>query len=889
MRAMSDEGGTVPVSDEAADYKPARYIQGAERDTNLGLDVNAWPVARTPLAGWDGSGVSFSRRVADRSGKFMAGEIDETLLRFPSAPLHGWQRLHEHHVNLESGSENFHSYRILSHPDFPSCERVKRIYLLHNGLNELQSMGLYYQLASHLIHSSEDSATVCVVRPFPGHLTRFPFEAFAETPLDRYLWDGSHLFRQFLRYMIETQWFLSAIVRRSSYRSLAGANLLGENVAPDDSRLRDDVLALKMRSAWLALHRESVDLLAIAHEKEDEAVTPKDAPEGVDPFRDAIVKLRTFLKLEGYLDLDGTFRVSDEEPSLHVIGYSLGGFSAQSVFMSWPFLVASCVTLLSGGALRELSPTAFAHAEEWQTVLHSLRYELDDAMMSGRHRDGRVPGRHGAPAGGSVPGGERPPEDGADDGLRKGIEPALFPYLKRTFYEVFQQEYRGSFQSRLRAFRQRMLFIVGGNDPIVHTHSVLDSAPPGGMNMLAIGGLGHFLDAKAQDDEESEQRSFWLPEIGRVIESFTRGAAEKQTIERPYTWLDEKMKFVSVPSDSDEEDGSDEGSEPKPYEVKRLSASERLAIGKDGALPGELFERYLDDLLARQAEGSRPPGLLFALRNEIPTMLLDDTKIHEHSALLNHDDVSIARYVQGVERRREKLLEHPDRVVLVLPWNAKRIWSKIDKYPGYPSQAEAAKGEPPMEVRMSEGQREKVPAPDRDEVWARCLKSCEEHASGIGSRSVRVFDGRRRLESKSGSSLHMLIGCASEAMKSSGIAQVPSLPDCWLWVSRRFLSLGEDEQVGVDAGIGKLVEVARTRCTPADRKKPFASIESALEEDELRLITVSRARYNPRFRGRVVVEPKALRDLLLHATLCLSASVPLGQFDLDSGEERLSD
>src|SRR6202035_5820908 len=114
----------------------------------------------------------------------------------------------------------------------------------------------------------------------------------------------------------------------------------------------------------------------------------------------------------------------------------------------------------------------------------------------------------------------------------------------------------------------------------------------------------------------------------------------------------------------------DDGEEDKGHNVKRLSASERLAIGQDGALPGELFERYLDDLLARQAEGNKASGLLFVLRNEIPTMLLDSQGIYEHAALLNHDDVSIARYAQSVEERRRLLLEKRERIALILPWNA---------------------------------------------------------------------------------------------------------------------------------------------------------------------------------------------------------------------------
>lgn len=62
---------------------------------------------------------------------------------------------------------------------------------MHNGLNELDSMGLYYQLASHLVRS--DSPTICVVRPFPGHLSRkhtpetqLALYASASVPLAKY-------------------------------------------------------------------------------------------------------------------------------------------------------------------------------------------------------------------------------------------------------------------------------------------------------------------------------------------------------------------------------------------------------------------------------------------------------------------------------------------------------------------------------------------------------------------------------------------------------------------------------------------------------------------------------------------------------------------------------
>ena len=46
----------------------------------------------------------------------------------------------------------------------------------------------------------------------------------------------------------------------------------------------------------------------------------------------------------------------------------------------------------------------------------------------------------------------------------------------------------------------------------------------------------------------------------------------------------------------------------------------------------------------------------------------------------------------------------------------------------------------------------------------------------------------------------------------------------------------------------------------------------ALRTEQLRIITVSRARYNPRFRGRLLVTPQSARKLLVHVAMCLSLS-----------------
>jgi len=832
-------------------YKKAAPIQVAERDFKLGLNCESWPLDREPErpSGWtmDSSGHWLSRIVDNEEGEAeektttanrvpekMQGPLRESILRFPSAPIHGLHRLHEYHVN-EGESENFHTYRVLSHPRKTRRTRVRRIFLMHNGLNETQSMGLYYRLASYLIHQDESRGTVCLLRPFPGHLTRSRFSGFAETPLDHYLWDGSHLFRQFLRYMIETQWLLSVIARRSSYRCISGLNLLAEHKDRQKSRLQDEILGEAIWKSWRSLHHASKRAVQDLHQNQKYA-TALSHPPPRESFDQAVTALRAMLNLEDKLtgDLDGNDAL---DPDIHTAGYSLGGFTAQSVFMSWPFLISSCSTLLSGGALRELAPTAFADPEEWQTVLHSLRYELDDAMLSGRYhfksnRRGSIEYGHVA-----------------------GIEFDLFLFLKSTFYEVFQQEYRGSVQTRLAAFRRRMLFIVGGNDPIVRPRSVLDSGPPDGINMLSIGGLGHFLEGRSRDEEEEQQRSFWLPEMGRLIDTLANEAALKMRQERERYWLDSKMNLP--PSESAANGGPEDFGK-----LDRMNAVERMAVDGDGALSADLFQRSLDDLLMR-AEMRR--GVLFILRNEVPTVLLDEAAIQQLAAGLHHNDPGIAKYIEGLRRRRGLILDNPERVSLILPWNVQAILENMDAHPGHPSQSEGAGGQMPRRVQPSA-------------TWKHFHKRCTDLAEE-SPHAIRICDGRLGVEKESGLPPVDTAALATAARNRLGIkdgahAVTPSLPDCWVWMSPEFLALDIDETLTVEAARRRLCKVV------PDEYGDEKVLGNRLKRDQLRIVTVSRSRYNPRFRGRIVLDPRAARTLLLHITLCIAVSVPFAEYDL---------
>jgi pimeloyl-ACP methyl ester carboxylesterase len=831
--------------------KKARPIRFDERDVQLRLDEPKWPpkgmAGPNTWAAQPDLGLLKRRVGQDENKRDLAIQLKERVLRFPSAPIHGLHRLSQEHVNM-GPVERFHTLRLLSHPT--STRKVSRIFLMHNGLNETQRMGLYYQLASYLIE--QDPGTVCLLRPFPGHLTRCASPGLTETPLDHYLWDGLHLFRQFLRHMIETRWLLSTIARYSWYHCVSGSGLLNQSDDLDTSRLRPGLLASAMRKEWVDLHGASKQ--AIKDRKERSPAMGR--PPTLKAFRQSIDSLQDALGLGRFPESDGKVFVPGSEPELHAIGYSLGGFAAQSVFMSWPFLVSSCSTLLSGGAMRELAPTSFADPEEWQTVLHSLRYELDDALMDERFNQANK------------------------EGPVMGIDPNLFLFLKRTFYEVFQQEYRGSFQTRLVAFRQRMLFVVGGNDPIVRPQSVLDSSPPDGINMIAVGGLGHFLEGSPEGQVEKEQRSFWMPEIGQTIGRLATEAAKKHRADLHDTWLD-KDDLLPVTAEEVEEDEAEESVDaPVNQDVEidegRLSVAERLKVQRDGTLSNLLFQRSLDDLLARAKPHKGPSeGFLFILKNEVPTFLLGERALHQHAAALYHEDVGIADYIKEVRARRRLMKKARERIWVVLPWNVETIMHKIDAGREHPSQSE------------SSGEQMAVPH-DAKDAWGDFVETSSKWTTHPHEQSVRIFPGPRRDNLGGDDPEHKLELLTAVARERLGIDDrkreiTPALPDCWVWLSNRFFGSSEEDTLTIQLARRRLCEKVQPLVlkgkTDAEREKAEDEIAERLRRDDLRIITLSRARYNPRFRGRIIAEPRQAQDLLLQAALCIATSVPFGEFD----------
>ena len=237
-------------------------------------------------------------------------------------------------------------------------------------------------------------------------------------------------------------------------------------------------------------------------------------------------------------------------------------------------------------------------------------------------------------------------------------------------------------------------------------------------------------------------------------------------------------------------------------------------------------------------------------------MLLDKDAILQHAAVLHHDDLSIARYVDGVQRRYDKIrqLGASGRLTVILPWNVDRTMEQIDEDAGYPSQAESASGELPRSVTFARN-------------WRAFHRKCRQIVGPEGESAVRIFDGRTPMRERIDNTPHlnMLLQSAQEQLNIDDLRTVPSLPDCWIWVSREFLDLGRRADLSAD--------IARERlCTVIGNRE--SRMDEFVRQEDVRIVEVSKARFNPRYRGRIVAQSGAVKQLLLHMTLCVVASDP---------------
>lgn len=715
---------------------------------------------------------------------------------------------------------NMHSLRVLRRPE---ATRIDRLFLLHNGLNESDKLNFYYRLADWILQEQEQQGegAACLIMPFPGHLMHFAYHGhFSETPLSRYLNDAGDLFRQFLRYMVGMRWLLGIATDARPESWMVGGDLPGPGSEQVIQELFGEATILYEKSEERIKRTRNMLARQVPPEQRQPIATGKPIEE--DRVRDCVEVLRWALGRE--------WETKPETLPTHVVGYSLGGFIAQSVFFAWPQVVSSCTTICSGGAISALSPTAFAHPEEWQAVLHALRPEISNSMLQGRLAD-------------EDRGDEDPVENVA------GLPLERFGYFQRIFEQVFLQEDRGSYKERLSEYGSRMLFVSGGEDPIVRPTNILDASPEEGITMLSVASMTHFLaqDPKSERQREKEQRDFWLPEAGRLI---GRAAIRAERVHEDERKAALAIKEIEVPEPSD------------PH------------LESDLLLNSEDFEAALDWVLTALDSDK---GWLLVCRNTLPAAFLHPDHFGFWGTALHHHDLRVQQYAGGLRRRAAKLEDLSERTTLVVP-HLLRHWF-VDLTARFDPHSDSPSG------RFTK-------TADREEMWEGFERWW---------KCTRYFEAGKLSE-------HVEGGMESEVLPQKAAAwsrttedflEITNLPDVWIGIADDSLfSPGSkprnETHAGLVDGIGDVLEQdVKRRSEEREAKTPeqeaelgTTALKQDLENDRIRIVHVSGAESNPRFRGRIEREPKAALRLLAHGISGLVRSKPASPPDnRDAGEE----
>jgi pimeloyl-ACP methyl ester carboxylesterase len=768
-------------------------IQPEERDYNMemrlpdwgkNLRQDRWTLVKSPAR-------HFVREFPVAGGTGATGFLEERILPFPSAPIYGINRKAEYDQALPH-RPNMHSVRLLTRP---RSKPIHRLFILHNGLNETDSLRFYYQLADWIMGQqqlvSPKEGAACLVMPFPGHLMHSTFHGpFSETPLSRYLNDAGDLYRQFLRYMTGLRWMLSIISDSDAADWMVGGDLLD----PSD-RVRGLVSEVEtlhdMSDRRIARTEKLMQKGNDRHPRELFDLGERTSESQVE---DVVALLRSALDRDGARTPDAL--------RIHVVGYSLGGFVAQSIFFAWPQVVSSCTTICSGGAISALAPTAFASPEEWQSVLHALRPETANAMLQGRLADDQREDTKQV----------RPVTAVA------GLPLNRYGYFQRIFEQVFLQEDKGSYKERLSEYGLRMFFVSGGEDPIVPPANILDASPREGTTMMSVAGMTHFLNQDPKDEgdrREKEQREFWLPEAGRMI---ARAAIHGEQIHMKEREQATALKNRLVRP---------------PHWTRDMNRQSNTSLSD-----GHAFEAALDWVFEAV---TKEEGWLFVSRNAIPAAFLPPGVFSKWGTGLHHHDLRVQRYALGLRHRRRILNNISDRTTLIVPRKLEHWFVEL-----------SARFEPHSDAPggrvTDEAERRRIWRSFRREWWE-CTRLFE---AGAISNPLDPDVSKGTII---GEVLGDWIGAGDSYLN------VTHLPDVWIGVhpKSRLLALRSNRRVGVhrefvegaERAISDLVRIREESFRKGENPIAKKKLEEDLADGSIRIVQISGAEFNPRYRGAV--------------------------------------
>ncbi|HEV7667107.1 MAG TPA: alpha/beta hydrolase [Thermoanaerobaculia bacterium] len=729
-------------------------------------------------------------------------EMFETILRFPTAPLFGPQRKRDYQFRLNPVHQ--HTFRLLTPFSPTEPQSATRIFLLFNGINEIDHLGFYHTLSRLVM--AQDSPTACLICPFPGHLTRYPLHGrYAEKPIQRFISDPSDLFRQYLRYMIEIQWVLSVLVPVSSYPVTPGQPLLAESMNPGEGRCNSIVLGEEIAKAWRTMYASSKQSRRETSAEPEEVCTTQDAIQAVTALRNAIGWKHCEKRLE---DLEEGSLLPP--PRLHVVGYSLGGYLAQSAFFTWPFALGTCTALCSGGALQDLRPVKIAHEEEWRSITHGLTFEVDCAMLEGRIRLEESDNICGIPA-------------------------SDFGSHYRIFHDVFLQDPYGSYRARVSEFAPRLFFVVGGNDPIVPTNSLIQASPKGGINLIEIANLTHFIATDA-----GEWSDFWLPMVTQVIVRLS---------ERMEVSVSKSMLASLWNQDTTGPAGT--WGDPE---------KDRGSVGRSE--PDTLSMKMLQDELDKLVETTRAGGFLFVLRNNLPVILMGRRRLHHRGVMPHFEDLSIRYAWEKVQEQCQTLKMRSNRITLVLPGRLNEWFRRKPSVISSKSRALAreASGQGALEAMWQDFL-------DDWECEEKALWRFDPHAqSPIHSLEQSV----REETSTPSSPMHPILNC---------------LPDVWIGFSTDVLGRTMASEMTRTEVHRQILDLAcllfefQRKSVPASElaERKALQLGEWLRTGALRIVRISSANATPNFMGERITDPESAIDLIVHSALALLYSTPCDQ------------
>jgi pimeloyl-ACP methyl ester carboxylesterase len=824
-----------PALDDVAEIRPEerdQYLRLGDDEWGPELGRGRWQPKRKPSLHYRRAfpvhRVDGGEGASAKQQKFT--QLEEWIIPFPSPPIVGINRKMVYGKAFEH-RPNMHSLRLLRRP---ATAPITRLFVLHNGLNESEDLKFFYRLADWIMRQQKtiDSGegVACLVVPFPGHLTHAPFHGpFSETPLSRYLSDAGDLFRQFLKYMVGMRWLLGWAADSDAEDWMVGGDLLTwddkvSEVASESRRLHKMSAKRVARTEEMGRHAGDEGSPPSDRDSEDGDVGEGNRPEaGPEPQFDIGEETPgPRIAAAAALLRDGLQRDSEKTPEslrVHVVGYSLGGFVAQSVFFAWPQVVSSCTTICSGGAISSLSPTAFAQPEEWQSVLHALRPEMTNSMLQGRLGDDERDERN-FPI----------PVD-----MVAGIPLRQYGYFQRIFEQVFLQEDRASYKERLSEYGLRMLFVSGGEDPIVPPANILDASPREGTTMLSIAGMTHFLNQDPRDEgdrREKEQRDFWLPEAGGLI---ARAAIHAEQVHA------EERKVAA--------------------ELKRgrTRPSQRRAEPSGLLTDGYLFEEALDWVLEAVDDSD---GWLLVCRNVLPAAFIPTDDFTRWGTGLHHHDLRIQRYTLGLRHRRGMLRRIKDRTTLIVPEQLEPWF--VDLSAQFDPHSDAPGGR-----LTTRGRRRRI-WDKFEEEWAPCLRHFDSGKIGDPLEPGKIDSDR------------LTDAISSWIDAKHKYLEATHLPDVWIGIDPESTLLPdlEGERSAVHQKvIEKTAKVLEDQKGDAKEKVKGSGtklLRKDLADGHIRVVQISAAEFNPRYQGKVERSPSAVAKLLARsaAALVRSRQVP---------------